>query len=292
MKILLTGGTGQLGHDLQKSAPENVVIYAPSSDELDVSKLEHIQAAIKQFSPDVVINSAAYTAVDKAETEQDKAYAINAKGPENIALALKGASCRLVHISTDFVFDGTSCRPYDVQDKICPLSVYGNTKAKGEEAVMAHLKGSAIIIRTSWVYSGHGNNFVKTMLRLMGEKDNLNIVSDQVGTPTWAYNLASAIWELLDTKDSFGIWHWSDLGIASWYDFAVAIQEEAVELGLLERKIPLLPIKTTDYPTAAIRPQYSVLGTADIRSHIGINGEHWRSALRHMMKELKEFSYD
>jgi dTDP-4-dehydrorhamnose reductase len=240
----------------------------------------------QQHGPDLVINAAAYTAVDKAESEKDKAYEVNVRGAANIAKAAEHSGARLIHISTDFVFDGRKSKPYRPDDKPNPISVYGASKLQGEEAVLRETMKKALILRTGWVYSSHGSNFVKTMLKLMAERDEISVVADQVGTPTWARGLAKAIYHFANIPDTHGIYHSTDAGVASWYDFAAAIQEEAHQLGILQSLIPVIPIRTDDYPTAAKRPPYSVLDKTATWQALGYTASHWRVALRLMLEEL------
>jgi len=286
MKVLITGAHGQLGWELQRNIPDGIDSVALSSSELDITNGQQVDETVGRLAPQVIINAAAYTAVDKAEEEQQKAFAVNAQGAANLAAAAKKNGARLVHISTDFVFDGRKSSPYLPNDPTNPTGVYGTSKLAGEQKIIeiSGLKQCALV-RTAWVYSSHGHNFVKTMLRLMAERDRLGVVDDQVGTPTWAKGLAEAVWQLAVT-DLDGIFHWTDAGIASWYDFAVAIQEEALSLGLLKKKCTIVPIGTADYPLPAKRPPFSVLDKAVTWSKLGFSGQHWRQSLRNMLKEL------
>lgn len=295
MRVLITAKNGQLGWELAQTLPAGIDAVFLDSSELDITDAEGVLAKITDFNPDVVINAAAYTAVDKAESDSDAAYSVNHHGAKNLALACKNINAKLIHISTDFVFDATKNTPYQAEDGTNPLGVYGASKLAGENAVLEILGDNVSIIRTAWVYSSHGNNFVKTMLRLMAEKDQLAIVADQIGTPTYARHLAQAIWCLINkasSADNFStvknIYHWTDLGTASWYDFAVAIQELAVESGLLPHKIPVSPIKASQYPTPAKRPAYSVLDTSALREDTNLAGTHWREALGIMLLTLKK----
>lgn len=274
--VLLTGAAGQLGQELQRTVPDSVKLHAMDSRALDVIDRAAVHSAFARLTPDVVINAAAYTAVDKAESDSERAYAVNADGPRYIAEACEGTACRIIHISTDFVFDGQKSSPYLPGDVTNPLNVYGASKLQGEQ----NLPSNALIIRTSWLYSAHGNNFVKTMLRLMNEREQLGVVADQVGTPTHARGLAEAIWGFIEKREGEGIHHWSDAGVASWYDFAVAIMEEGLAAGILDRAIPVRPIKTSDYPTPAQRPQYSVMDKSATWLQLGSEPKHWREALR------------
>lgn len=290
MKVLITGKNGQLGRDLCRLVPVGTDLHAYGHDELDIASVTDVNRIITAIKPDIIINAAAYTAVDKAESEQQHAYAINAAGTGHLAAAARDMSARLVHISTDFVFDGTKSTPYHPEDTPAPLSVYGKSKHQGEVLIREHHADNSVVIRTSWVYSTNGSNFVKTMLRLMGERNELRVVADQIGSPTWSCNLAGTIWSLVDANIAPGTYHWADTGVASWYDFSVAIYEEALSTGLLNKPVTILPITTSQYPTPAQRPHYSVLDTAATRTIPGIKSEHWRSALRKMLLELKDTS--
>lgn len=283
--ILIVGGHGQLGFELQRSAPGNLHVVTVARPEIDITDSDSIERIVKQYQPGVIINAAAYTAVDKAESEESQAWLVNHKGAENLAATAAKSNSRLIHVSTDFVFEGNSCTPRQPNDATLPGSVYGRSKLAGERAVLEQTE-NALVVRTSWLYSSHGNNFVKTMLRLMGERDSLGIVVDQVGTPTWANLLAEVIWGLVDT-DATGIYHCSNNGIASWYDFAVAIQEEAVSIGLLQKRIPVTPINSEAYPLPAQRPAYSVLDVSATEKLLGRQFPHWRESLREMLLELE-----
>ncbi len=286
MKVLITGKNGQLGCELQNTAPAGMELFVFGSSELDITDQQAVQQLVQKIQPNIVINAAAYTAVDKAESDSDAAYAVNAKGPEYLALACKEIGARLIQVSTDFVFDANKNTPYQVSDTTNPMGVYGASKLAGEHAIKQFYPDNSVIIRTSWVYSASGNNFVKTMLRLMAEKPELGIVSDQLGSPTWAKGLASACWGFAQ-NNQLGIHHYSDLGVASWYDFAVGIQDLAIEKGLLQSAINIKPIKAAAYPTPAKRPPYSVMDTDNTYKALGIEGKHWRIALNEMLDELK-----
>lgn len=290
MRILITGANGQLGYELEQTAPEGVELITVDVDSLDITSAEAVTAFFSTYQPNAVINAAAYTAVDRAETEQAAAYAVNASGAQLLAQACAVANIPMVQVSTDFIFDGTQSTPYQIDDTANPLSVYGASKLQGEQAVAEILGNQACIIRTAWVYSAHGNNFVKTMLRLMAEKEQLSVVADQVGTPTWARTLATGCWKALkrlsdEASQSCNIYHLTDAGVASWYDFAVAIQEEALALGMLEKVIAVLPIPTTAYPTPAKRPAFSVLNKTETYAALSITPQHWRDSLRLMLQE-------
>jgi dTDP-4-dehydrorhamnose reductase len=284
-KVLITGAKGQLGYELPRTVPAGYHCILTDVAELDITDAIAVNAYVAQCKPDVIINSAAYTAVDKAEEEQALATAINEIGAKNLAQVSKDNGIKFIQTSTDFVFSGQGCSPYIVDAPTKPQGVYGQTKDDGDKAVLTILGKDAFIIRTAWLYSAHGNNFVKTMLRLLSERDVLGIIADQVGTPTWAHSLAEAIWKAI-ALDATGIHHWTDAGVASWYDFAVAIQEEGLALGLLDKKAQVNPLTTADYPTPASRPAYSVLDKSTTWKTLGIQSEHWRDALRKMLREL------
>jgi dTDP-4-dehydrorhamnose reductase len=285
--VLVVGAGGQLGRELSRTVPESVQLSALDASGLDITDQQLVMEQVISKRPDWIINAAAYTAVDKAEEQSDMAYRVNRDGAANLATAAKQAGARLIQISTDFVFDGTKSSPYQVDDVPNPQSVYGASKQLGDEAVLSVFSSEALIIRTAWVYSNHGQNFVKTMLRLMAKQEELGIVADQIGTPTWAHGLARMIWQAMEAELT-GMHHWTDAGVASWYDFAVAIYEEAKVLGLLsaQQQCRIKPIRTRDYPTPAKRPAYSVLDKTTLWNTLAIEPEHWRTALRNMLGEF------
>jgi dTDP-4-dehydrorhamnose reductase len=286
MDVLVTGASGQLGRELARSVPPGVAVRFLDRSALDLAAGD-LEQRVLALAPQLILNAAAYTAVDRAESERELAFAVNGAAPGALARAASRLGARLVHVSTDFVFDGAASRPYTETHPTSPLGVYGASKQEGERQLRAALP-EALILRTAWVYSALGANFVKTMLRLMGSRDRLSVVADQVGTPTWAQGLAAAVWELgLGTHTGLTL-HWTDLGVASWYDFAVAIQEEALARGLLDRAVPVEPIRTEDYPTPACRPAYSVLDKTTTLALLAAPRQHWRSALRGMLDHLKE----
>lgn len=286
MKVLLVGAGGQLGQALCRLAPAGMDFFAPRSTQLDICNTDQVWQQVESFMPALIINAAAYTAVDRAEQEPDLARAVNAQGPAHLVRAALACGARLFQVSTDYVFDGKQSRPYRPADPCHPLGVYGHSKLAGEQVVL-EMGAQGLVMRTSWLYGASGNNFVHTMLRLMREREELGVVADQVGSPTSASGLAMALWQAADRPDMHGIQHWADLGVASWYDFAVAIRDEALALGLLERTIALQPIRTEEYPTRAQRPAYSVLDTKDTRQALGQPGEYWRSALRKVLEEMR-----
>jgi dTDP-4-dehydrorhamnose reductase len=286
MRVLLVGGSGQLGRELQHCKPADTELLVLGSQELDLREAGLVEARVSASRPQVIINAAAYTAVDRAESEPDAAFAVNGQGAENLARSARTVGAYCIQISTDFVFDGAQAHPYRPADRTNPLGVYGASKLAGEQLALTACPEGVAVVRTAWLYSAFGNNFVTTMLRLMGERDNLRVVADQVGTPTWGRGLAEALWRMCRVQPK-GIYHWTDAGVASWYDFAVAIQEEALACGLLDREIPVLPINTVDYPTPARRPSYSVLEKTETWAVLGMTPCHWRVALRRMLHEFR-----
>ena len=290
MKVLITGSSGQLGRALLESLPEGVHATGLDRKHCDLSNPAQIRAVVLEHRPDVLINAAAYTRVDAAESERDAAYQANAEGPRVLAEAVAETGGRFIQVSTDFVFGGNQSRAYLPDAPTNPINVYGASKLAGEEFVLERLKTAAVVIRTAWVYSAYGSNFVLTMLRLMATRDSVSVVSDQIGTPTWARSLATAVWAAALKPEISGILHWTDAGVASWYDFAVAIQEEALFRGLLTRSIPIQPISAADYarqsPIAAARPQFSVLDLSSTKEMLGIEPSHWRTNLRAMLDEV------
>ncbi len=285
MKIVVIGNAGQLSYELVRILGEDTICLGP--EDTDITKFDVLSETLSQLAPDVIINAAAYTAVDKAEEEQDLCHAINATAVENLAKYCKQAGAFFVHVSTDYVFNGHKGSPYLPNDPIEPQGAYGKTKADGEKALLDILPEASCLIRTAWVYSAHGNNFVKTMLKLMADKPQLTVIDDQIGTPTWAKGLADACVSAAKNK-TVGVYHWTDEGVASWYDFALAIQELGLEKGVLESAIPVLPIPSSQYPTPAKRPHYSVLDKQSAREAFATcNPTHWRKQLSSMMDELK-----
>ncbi len=285
MKVLITGAAGQVGRMLLETRPAEVEAIPLAHDDLDIRDGAAVRERILRDLPDLILNAAAYTAVDKAESEPQAAHAINAEGPRYLAAAARDTGARLIHISTDFVFDGTASLPYAPDAPTHPLSVYGRTKREGEQAVLTALASHAVIVRTAWVYAAHGANFMNTMLRVMSARGEVRVVADQVGTPTAARSLAQVLWQIAARREIHGIHHWTDAGVASWYDFAVAIAEEGAQLGILPPTVSVTPISTQEYPTAARRPAYSVLDNRSLAS-LGLAALHWRRRLREVMKEL------
>lgn len=285
MVVLVTGANGQLGQSLQfiaKNYPKLHFVFCSSSD-LDITNLESCQAVFLKIKPNYCINAGAYTAVDKAESEPEKANLINVIGPKNLAAVCKEFSSVLLHISTDFVFDGSKNIPYNETDIPNPTGVYGQTKLDGEKAIQAVFE-NYYIIRTSWVYSQFGNNFMKTMLRLASERDSISVVNDQIGTPTNAVDLAECLVKIIchtelvevqqPTIDNFGVYNFSNEGQCSWYDFA----KEIFKINKIE--IDLKPIPTSSFPTPAKRPKYSVLDKTKIKSTFWVEIKNWELSLK------------
>lgn len=283
MKVLVTGAGGQVGRELARTAPPGVAVVLLTSGDCDIGDLPAVSEALAREQPDVIINAAAYTAVDRAESEPDMAERVNARGPAHLAAA--AGTARLLHISTDFVFDGERGRPWRPADPANPLSVYGRTKLAGEAPVLA-LGERGLVLRTSWVYSQFGSNFVKTMLKMMSSRPAVRVVQDQIGAPTWAHGLALALWRSVELPDLHGIHHWRDAGAASWYDFAVAIAEDGFALGLLPQQVTVQPINATEYPTPARRPAFSLLDCSATWAELGVMPQHWRRNLLQMLKSL------
>ena len=286
MRVLVIGVGGQVANAVVAAAPAEHQVIPRTQAELDICDATAVARALADTGADWAVNGAAYTAVDLAEDEPSLAAAVNDTATGVLAAATASAGCRLLHLSTDFVFDGKSNRAYLPTDEARPLSVYGVSKLGGERHVLEG-PGTGIVLRTAWVYSAAGRNFVLTMLRLMREKEQVSVVCDQIGTPTWAGSIAAAIWGLIGVNAPGGVYHWTDLGVASWYDFAVAIQDEALARGLLSRAVPVLPIPSTAYPTRAQRPAFSVLDTSATRALIPVPARHWRHNLRTMLDELR-----
>jgi len=287
MKILIAGAGGQVGRALLSCMPQNASVRGLTHADLDIGDASAVLALARSERPDVIICAAAHTAVDRAESESQLAARVNFEGPRNLAQAAHGIGARLLHISTDFVFDGRASTAYRPDSPTNPLNVYGKTKLAGEQAVQAILPDRSIVVRTAWVYAAAGNNFMRTMLRLMAAKGHVRVVADQIGTPTAAISVARVLRALVDRPDLSGVYHWTDAGVASWYDFAVAIAEEAAGLGLLPATARVDPITTAEYPTPARRPSFSVLDSRALLGALSLTPHHWRAALRTELKELQ-----
>ena len=285
MKILVTGVNGQLGNELVKRLSGRHDVIGFAREQLDLSNPAAVESKISGHSFDWLINCAAYTQVDLAEDEIDLSNRINCDSVQAMANAVAAQNARMLQVSTDFVFNGKHSCPYQEDNVIDPIGQYGHSKAEGERAILQTLS-SALLIRTGWVCGGHGKNFVKTILRLAHDRDKLTVVDDQIGTPTFTVDLAQAIEQLVTTNAS-GIYHFSNEGVASWYDFAVAIVEEGKEHGILTKDCKVMPIPCKSYPTKATRPAYSVLSKAKIRPVLGYDIPHWRTSLRNLILEIK-----
>jgi dTDP-4-dehydrorhamnose reductase len=286
--ILLIGKDGQLGQELQPFLTSMGSLVSVGRDTLDLSQTQEIERLIEKIQPEWVINAAAYTAVDKAESEPELALKINGIAPGILAQTCQQLDATLIHISTDYVFDGTQSHPYLETDPTHPLGVYGESKLAGEMAIQA-TQAKFAILRTAWVYGvGGTGNFVKTMLRLGKEREEIRVVSDQVGSPTWTGDLAESIVKLMPllNDQTYGIYHCTNSGVTSWYDFAIAIFEEAQLLGFPLKIERVIPITTAEYPTPATRPAYSVLSGKKLTNLLGNHTPQWRQGLRKMLQQL------
>jgi dTDP-4-dehydrorhamnose reductase len=285
--ILITGAKGQLGNELKVVSKKyfGYDFIFTDIDVLDITDPVKTASFLHKIKPDWIINCAAYNQVDKAESDYQNALLVNGTAVKNIADALKDSTCRFIHISTDYVFDGTSNTPYFDSSTPNPVSAYGKSKLEGEKAALTHY--GSMVIRTSWLYSSFGNNFVKTIIRLANEKDSVRVVSDQTGSPTYALDLAEAIMQIVSgvirnqLAFNSGIYSYSNEGVCSWYDFALAIIEEA------ELKCEVIPVSTSEYPVAAKRPAYSVMNKSKIKENYNLTIPHWRSSLKRCIKVLK-----
>lgn len=290
MKILLAGGSGQLAQELQPILLSSGEVIAVDRTRLDLSRPESIRQAMAEIQPDLVVNAGAYTAVDKAESEPELANAVNGIAPGILAEECEKLGASLIHFSTDYVFDGSHGSAYLETDSTNPLGTYGKSKLAGEEAIRK-AGNPHIIIRTAWVYGNGGKgNFVKTMLRLGKEREEIRVVADQIGSPTWTGDLAEAISQIIPLlgSETFGTYQYTNSGVCSWYDFAIAIFEEAAQLGFPLKIQRVIPITTSEYPTPAKRPAFSVLSTVKISALLGTYPPHWRQGLRQMLaREVK-----
>jgi dTDP-4-dehydrorhamnose reductase len=287
VKVLITGAGGQVGRALLSSVPPGVQALALDRNALDIRDGQLLAQTLLDQGIQVLINAAAYTAVDQAETEREQAFAVNATAVGVLARACSAAQVRLVHISTDFVFDGAQSTPYRPDAATNPLSVYGASKREAERLLAAQPGLDHVIVRTSWVYASAGRNFVLTMLRLFRERTVVRVISDQIGTPTSAGSLSRCIWAVVAKRHAPAMLHFSDAGVASWYDFAVAVYEEARALGLLDKAVQIVPITAAEYPTAAVRPRFSVLDKTQTFAELDLTPEHWRQTLRGVLAEMR-----
>ena len=288
MKLLITGSKGQLGTELVRQAAGHT-LHAVDHDALDITNAAAVQQVFTSFKPDVVINAAAYTAVDRAETDREAAFAVNRDGPANLAEACAQMDIPLVHVSTDYVFDGSKVGAYTEDDPVAPLGVYGESKLAGEDAVREHCP-KHLIFRTSWVFSAHGNNFVKTMLRLAADREQMGVVTDQFGKPTSAGELARVILAVLPKMEGkWGTYHLAQPEVTSWHGFASAIFEEARVQGVTLKVSTLNAIESKDYPTPAKRPANSELGCSKLEETFGSHIRPWRESLADVITELKRY---
>ena len=289
MNVIIFGARGQLGQCLADIVSSGICAEFLSREDCDLLQPGSIKRTLDKKKPDFIINAAAYTDVDRAEFEAEVAHRINGKAVGAIAEWVSYNRARLIHLSTDFVFDGKSQRPYQINDKMNPLGAYGASKEAGEKQVKELAPKATMVIRTSWVYSEYGSNFVKTMLRLMRESKSLSVVDDQLGSPTYAGSLARIIWTIIN-MDYFqpGIFHWTDNGTITWYQFACTIQAEATKLGLLNRSIPIKPISTDEYPTSAKRPAYSALDTSKLEQLTSQKARDWQLNLNYVLNRLND----
>lgn len=287
MRVLVTGAAGQVGMALRATLPKGIDARFVTRADLDIGNVDQVRSYVGTMQPDLIINAAAYTAVDKAESDKSSAIRVNTHAPAYLAQTLASTSAaRLIQVSTDFVFDGNANTPYLPTQAVAPVNAYGETKADGEAAVVHALRDRSTIVRTAWVYSSTGHNFLRTMLRLLNERGEVSVVDDQIGSPTSARSLAEVLWGFAVRRDLAGVFHWTDGGVASWYDFAVAIAEEGRAAGVLNRECTVRPIPTVSYPTPARRPAYSVLNKQSTVAALGQAPDHWRVQLRTVMQEL------
>lgn len=284
MIAVITGAGGQLGQALVANVPAGVRAVTFDRAALDIVDEAALERRLLEVRPAVVINAAAYTAVDDAESQPQRAAQVNGTAVGSLAARCSEHRIRLVHVSTDFVFDGTASRPYRPDDPPNPVNVYGASKLAGERLLAASPGLDWRVVRTAWLYHRSGRNFVATILRLARERPSLRVVADQVGTPTSATSLAQCLWQVAQQDGPAGILHFTDAGVASWYDFAVAICEEARSLGLLDRAATIEPIATEDYPTPARRPAYCVLDKRATLARFGLPSIHWRERLRGVLQ--------
>lgn len=286
MKILVTGANGQLGHELiQVLGQDNKKqVLAFTRQQVDFCNPQALKAAVIEHAADWIVNCAAYTKVDLAESEPQLAYQVNRDAVQALAEGAKTSGSKVLHISTDFIFDGKTSKPYLEQDSPAPLSIYGDSKWQGEQ-VLSQILPDSTILRVSWVYGTHGGNFVKTILRLACEREELGIVADQMGSPSWTNDIAKVIDQLL-TSNKTGVYHYSNQGIISWHEFASEIVRYASEVGYPIKAKSVQPISTDQYPVAATRPAFSALESSKIRSELNLNEDHWQQSLHAMIDRL------
>ncbi|MEP6835180.1 MAG: dTDP-4-dehydrorhamnose reductase [Gemmatimonas sp.] len=285
MRVLILGASGQVGKALQHSAPPNANIVAPSSHDANLRDLDGLAALVRNTAPDVVINCAAFTQVDAAETAVDEAFLINATAPQQLAEAADKLNARFLHVSTDYVFNGAGNAPYHINDTVAPLNVYGKSKLAGERAVL-DLRTNAAIVRTAWVHSGSGVNFIATAVRALTAHQIMRVVDDQVSTPTRAAHLAQALWTLAARPDVRGLLHFTDAGVASWYDVAQCVLETLTERNATPAGAVVEPVCTTAFPRPAARPAISLLDKHSSWAILGFTPPHWRVGVSESTREL------
>ena len=291
-KLLLTGAEGQLGQTFQAHFPSSDLsqkyrLLTADIQEMDLTKEKSISDFLQSNIPSLIVNCGAYTSVDTAETEVEAARKINDGAVSCIARWASENNCRMIHISTDFVFDGRKREPYSPFDETNPLGIYGETKLAGESHLLKLLPKDGVVLRASWLYSEHGHNFVKTMIELMNRKSELGVVNDQIGSPTSTHSLVRVLLSLIEHCTINGVLHWCDGAAISWYDFAIEIQRQAYKHGLLEREIPIKPLTTEEYPTAAVRPRYSVLHRGTTLEKLSLHVTNWQAELKAVVLQIK-----
>jgi len=286
-KVLLLGALGQLGREIASRVPQSIDFKALTKAELDITSESDINRAITSSAPDTVINTAAYTRVDKAESEPELAFAVNERGIEFLSSCC-GPEIRILHLSTDYVFSSFQKSPYAPDALTEPVSVYGRSKLAGEQVLLKNRPKTSVVLRTSWLYGPETRNFLTAMLKLMKTRDKLNVVNDQFGSPTSVETLADIIWKLALDSGANGLFHWSDRGVITWYDFAIEIQQQALELNLLTSRIPINPIPTEGYPTTATRPRYSALDSTTTEAITGMKTRPWKEQLARVLKKIKQ----
>ena len=284
-RVLLIGENGQLGAVLKERFQKHETFFSISRKELDITDIKEISASYLKYKPDIIINATAYTEVDQAEDDQESAFQVNCQGIKNLVDCIP-LECKLIHISTDFVFSGNSKVPYKNCDKAQPVNIYGLSKVCGEKRIVNARNSKYLIFRTSWLYSESTKNFVTSILHALKEKSELSVVGDQFGSPTSVYSLADIIERSLCDNNVYGLFHWSDEGEISWFDFAVEIQNQAIKLGLIDNIKPIKEINSRDYKARAKRPKYSVLDCTDTCERFGLKQKYWKDALFYVMKKI------
>ena len=288
MRVLVFGQDGQLGKTLKDLQPKEMKVFYSGRSDLDLSNQKKLEAYLNSLKPQIVLNASAYTSVDGAETEIDLAHTINCEAPATMAKYVKSENAKILHISTDYVFDGCKRTAYLPDDEKNPKSEYGKSKLAGETALLKYAQKNSMIIRTSWLFSEYGSNFVKTMLDLMSKRTEISVVSDQTGSPTYARALAEAVWLIL-TGNRFkpGIYHWTNSGKTTWFDFANLIKKLGARKGLISRPAAILPVSSQDFKTKAVRPVFSVLDSQSLIELIDHQPSNWEASLEEMLERLR-----